>query len=173
MQVRIKRNSTDWKEDAVDVSVIENIKWDHVGGGVCIPEAHCALYGYIPYALASELQIGCSGRHNFGNNSAKVRITKPKNKSDECYEGYVYLKEKAGPKPDSNFPKTECGKIILEIIKKSQMSRKEVMEMVIKKGGKKEDIPKTIRGLVDHGYIVTEGSGHSGNQIIRRYDYNV
>lgn len=154
MLVKIKRHATDWEEDECNVELIKNVKWDRISGGVCAPEAHMSLYGYIDYTVAKELRIGISGRHDFGYNSAKVRISKPSKKSDKYYEGYEYLKRLAGPKPDSSFIRSECGKQIMSILEDVGLTRKELSQIMVDEGFEKDKVSKTISGLIEHNYII-------------------
>lgn len=154
MVVKVQRQIGSWMEDIVDVRAINNVCWSRKSGGVGAPEPHFSLYGYIDYSVVKDLNIACSGRHDFGYNNAKVRIMKPKNRSDECYEGYEYLKKHAGPKPDSSFPKTACGKSVLKHLA-IEMTRKELIDLLMHENCfDRSEISKTIRGLIDHGYII-------------------
>lgn len=98
LKVCIKRTHNSYNEDEICIDEIENPHWDNISGGVQRRQYGYSLYGYIPYQLAMQLNISCSGRHNKNGNSAKVLIIKPDYNS-EYYEGYKALCTEAGEKP--------------------------------------------------------------------------
>ena len=73
LYVVISRTPSDYICSEVPISEIEGVMWDNISGGVKNGQSGYSLYGYISYKLATET-VKCSGRHDFGDNSAKICI---------------------------------------------------------------------------------------------------
>lgn len=169
LKVIITRASGDYQTGCVSVEEIYDVKWDNVSGGVKKHSGSYSLYGYIPYKTAIDCGIKCSGRHDRGDNVAKVCIPKSLNQSAEYREGYRYLLDDAGDKPKSpismNRPAGQppCTKKILMLL---SHTRGDLRTSLYSDGYRTTTIRNAIRSLTAQGKITLSGSSYSAYQEI-------
>ena len=170
LKVVVRRGITDYVEDEVDISEIDGVHWDNISGGVHKKQGGHALYGYISYELAEKLNIKCSGRHNWGYNSAKVCIPAVCNKG-EYRKGYNSLLKQAGEKPQSDISKNRpagqgpCTKKILYLLGQQKMfERGELRQMILDIGYGVDTFQRAIKQLEKDNKIILKGSSNSKYQ---------
>ena len=105
-KVIIGRQPTDYNQSAISIEKIADVHWDYVSGGVIAKSGYYCLYGYIDYSLAKSL-VSYSGRHDFGNNVARICIPKSVNSAPPYLEGYLELLAQEGTKPESIISKNQ------------------------------------------------------------------
>ncbi len=169
MKVRIKRSFCDREEAAeVDVSQIDNCRWDNISGGYGKRHAGYALYGYIPYEEAAKL-VNCSGRHEDYGYQVKIMIPKSWNREDPYKEGYRHLIQHAGIKPkfrkDGQIPCTK--RIILIVGNEGVVKRKQLREQLISEGYPKMQIAGALKCMKQDGRLILTGSPNSPYQLIK------
>lgn len=176
LKVVISRTPYDDESGEISIEKIWDVKWDSISGGVNRKQTGYSLYGYIDYALAAE-KVKCSGKHNFGKNSAKICISKSKNRSAEYREGYSVLCKEAGEKPKSDISKYRpaglppCTKRILQKLEPmGYIMRKDLREILQLEGYQKTTIRNAIKNLERQSKIVSEGSPNSKKCIIRKME---
>ncbi len=174
LYVVISRSPSDYICGEVPISEIEGVMWDNISGGVKKGQSGYSLYGYISYKLATET-VKCSGRHDFGDNSAKICIPKAKNRDAKHKKGYDKLSKLAGDKPACTIKKNRpkdgppCTKrILVELENTDQITRKILRDTLISEGYPITAIRNAIYSLRKHSKIEVEGSPNSPKQIIRK-----
>lgn len=174
LYVVISRSPYDYICSEVPISEIEGVMWDNISGGVKSRQAGYSLYGYISYKLAAET-VKCSGRHDFGDNSAKICIPAAKNREAKYRKGYNKLCKSAGKKPVSNIKKNRpegsppCTKrILLELEKNELITRKNLRDTLTNEGYQVTTIRNAINALRNQSKIKVQGSPNSPNQTIQK-----
>ena len=175
LYVVISRAPSDYISSEVPISEIEGVMWDNISGGVKNRQSGYSLYGYISYKLAAET-VKCSGRHDFGDNSAKICIPEAKNREAKYQKGYCELRKLAGEKPigtiKTNRPEggPPCTKrILLELEKRGEISRGELRNNLTNEGYQVMTIRNAINSLRKRSKIEVNGSPNSPHQIIKIY----
>lgn len=174
LKVFITRHPSDYCGDEISIDQISGVKWDCISGGVNRKQSGYSLYGYIDYSLAKDL-VNCSGRHDFGYNSAKICISATSNNCPKYIEGYKILCEQAGPKPPSQIslsrPKgyPPCTKRILQILDQTTtITRKELRGIIINDGYEPVTFRNAMKRLERKSRIILQGSSCSGNQLVSK-----
>ena len=103
LKVLISRHPGHFKCGEVSLSQISGFHWSKMSGGVHKQSSGYSLYGYIPYSLAMET-VACSGRHDRGQNEAKVYIHSAK-KGSIYYDGCVIARTEADRRSVSDISK--------------------------------------------------------------------
>lgn len=183
MKVKITRFSNNYRlVGEIDATEIESPHWDNVSGGYGARSAGYAIYGYIPYDIAKDL-VDCSGRHGFGDNSAKICVPSSLNKAEDYQEGYNYLlKNVINEKPGSIITKHRptggkpCTKKILEILSQREngkILRKELREILSgkhsgQKGYELQTIRQALKTLEKTNRITISKNSSPDKQIITK-----
>ena len=177
LYVVISRTPSDYICSEVPISQIEGVMWDNISGGVKNRQSGYSLYGYISYKLAAKT-VKCSGRHDFGDNSAKICIPAAKNRDAKYKKGYNILSKLAGDKPAGAIKKNRpqgglpCTKrILVELENTGPVTRKNLRDALTSEGYQVTTIRNAINGLRKQSKIEVEGSPNSPNQIIRKTLY--
>ena len=166
MKVLVCRSLGDYLFDEVDADQIEGVHWDDESGGIHKTSGGHALYGYLPYAVVEELNVKCSGEHNWGNNGAKICIPASANKN-EYKEGYQYLVKHAEEKPKSKISESRpegwgpCTKTILSILSEEEnfaCERGELRKRIKNIGYEVKTFRGAIKSLLKQNKIMTEGN---------------
>ena len=167
--VRICRGANACWTAVISIDYIENIIWDNISGGVNRRQAGYSLYGYIPYSLAAKLTIGCSGRHDYGYNDAKVMIPKRKNRDERFRAGYRALFELAGEKPIVRYRLPglpPCTQFAERLLHEKPYTRAELRAKLFAEGYYFQTIRGALNRLEKQGRIRCKGSSRTQKQLL-------
>lgn len=176
LKVLITRASGDSSTAEISIDRIYGVHWDNVSGGIHKKNGYYSLFAYIPYQIACNCGISCSGRHRYLNSEAKICIPYKLNQSKDLYKaGYQALLDVAGPKPPSiisgNRPKeakpcTKCILSLLDVSNTQKLTRGEIRKQLYDKGYKSVTVLNAFRALLKQNKIECIGSAYSKYQII-------
>lgn len=181
MKVFIARDCTCKKNAEVDISIIDNPKWDNVSGGTHRKQFGHSIYGWIPYDIASDLDLNSGLDEKYGNGT-KIVIPARSNNKEPFKEGYKILKDKAGPKPPARLPgQIPCTKRILEILSETKGKGISFRNLKMKldneqyRGKEKEEEYKdhchivsiALSALRKTNRVITEGPSNSPDKVIK------
>ena len=93
MVVKVRRQPDDWRIASYDLSKVQGLRWDNIGGGIQRGSA-MHIYGYVSCDAMIEGELALSCRHGPPPHTIKVCITKKHNEKI-----WPAILDVVGPKP--------------------------------------------------------------------------
>lgn len=160
--VFIKRSPHGDDGDYIQLSEVGGLHWDNRTGGYNESTGRYYVMGYINEEDLNQLNISCSGRHDYSRNGIKICLMKTKTSTAV----WNLVLQQAGDDPNPKRP--PCTQTILCLLSENPpaMQRAEIRRQLLERGFEPKTIRSAIKTMTKDNRIILEGSCFSPKQII-------